>query len=72
MLHGHLLHLILVGGVAHRLMIVFGFVAIINVTSEDGEQTHRIALAVMTVLQMAGHLDAVLGHDQFVDFFSLP
>ena len=53
-------------------MVVFGFMFIINVTAEDGEQTHRIGLAVMTVLQMTGHFDAVLGHDQFVDFFSLP
>ena len=43
-----------------------------NITAENREQTHRIGLAVMTVLQVAGHLDTVLGHDEFVDFFSLP
>lgn len=53
-------------------MVVFGFVVVVEVTAEDGEQTHRIPLAVMTVLQMTGHFDGVLGHDEFVDFFSLP
>ena len=51
-----------------RLVVMF----VINITAENREQTHRIPLAVMTVLQMTGHLDTVLGHDQFVDFFSLP
>ena len=53
-------------------MVVFGFVVVVEVTAEDGEQTHRIPLAVMTVLQVAGHLNTVLGHNEFVDFFSLP
>ena len=55
-----------------RLMVVFGFVFVIEITAEDGKQTHRIGLAIMTVLQMASHFDAVLGHDELVDFFSLP
>lgn len=55
-----------------RLMVVFGFVFVIEITAEDGKQTHRIGLAIMTVLQMTGHFNAVLGHDEFVDFFSLP
>ena len=53
-------------------MIVFGFVFVINVTTEDGKQTHRITLAVMTILQVAGHLNTVLGHDELVDLFYLP
>ena len=53
-------------------MVVFGFVFVINVTAEDREQTHRIGLAVVAILQVAGHLDTVLGHNEFVDFFSLP
>lgn len=53
-------------------MVVFGFVVIIKITAEDGEQTQRIALALWTVPEVAGHLDTVLGHDEFVDFFSLP
>lgn len=53
-------------------MVVFGFVFVIEITTEDGKQTHRIGLAVVAILQVAGHLDTVLGHDEFVDFFSLP
>ena len=60
--------MVLIRGVVRRLVIVF----VINVTAEDGEQTHRIGLTVVAILQMAGHFDAVLGHDQLVDFFSLP
>ena len=53
-------------------MVVFGFVVVVEVTAENGEQTHRFGLAIMTVLQMAGHFDGVLGHDELVYFFSLP
>ena len=52
-------------------MVVFGFVAIVEVTAEDGEQAHRVALALWAVSEVASHFDAVLGHDEFVDFFSL-
>ena len=45
---------------------------IVDVAAEDGEKAYRILLAAVTVLQVAGHLDTVLGHDQLVDFFSLP
>ena len=71
-LHGQSLRFVLIGGFVRRLMVVFGFVVVIEITAEDGEQTHRIPLAVMTVLQMTGHFDGVLGHDELVDFFSLP
>ena len=51
---------------------MFGFVVVIEITAEDGEQTQRIALALWAVPEVAGHFDAVLGHDEFVDFLSLP
>lgn len=53
-------------------MVVSGFVVVIEITAEDGEQTQRIALALWAVPEMAGHFDGVLGHDEFVYFFSLP
>jgi len=53
-------------------MVVFRFVFIVEVTAEDGEQTQRIALALWAVPEVAGHFDGVLGHDEFVDFLSLP
>ena len=53
-------------------MVVFGFVVVIEITAEDGEQTQRIALALWAVPEVTGHFDAVLSHDEFVDFLSLP
>ena len=53
-------------------MVVFGFVVIVEVTAEDGEQTHWVALTLWAISQMASHLNGVLGHDEFVDFLSLP
>ena len=53
-------------------MVVVGFMVVIEITAEDGEQTQRIALALRAVPEMAGHFDAILGHDELVDFFSLP
>ena len=53
-------------------MVVFGFVVVIGITAEDGEQTQRIALTLWAVPEVAGHFDGVLGHNEFVDFFSLP
>lgn len=55
-----------------RLMVLFGFVVVIEITAEDGEQTQRIALALWTAPEMAGHFDGILGHNEFVDFLSLP
>lgn len=53
-------------------MVVFGFVVVIEITAEDGEQIQRIALALWAVPEVAGHFDGVLGHDELVDFLSLP
>ena len=53
-------------------MVVFGFVVIVEVTAEDGEQTHWVALTLWAISQMASHFNGVLGHDEFVDFLSLP
>ena len=52
-------------------MGVFVFVVIVEVTAEDGEQTHGVALTLWAISQMASHFNGVLGHDEFVDFLSL-
>lgn len=53
-------------------MVVFGFVVIVEVTAEDGEQAHRVALTLWAISQMASHFDGILGHNEFIDFLSLP
>lgn len=71
-LHRQSLRFVLVGGFVRRLMVVFDFVVVIEITAEDREQTQRIVLALWTAPEMAGHFDGVLGHNELVDFFSLP
>ena len=41
-------------------------------TLASGSSGNAALLTVRAVLQMVGHLDGILRHDQRIDFFSLP
>lgn len=49
---------------------------VVDIAAHEGDEIQRSGnaalLTVRAVLQMVGHLDGILRHDQRIDFFSLP